>query len=320
MAKINNQICNFAHMSVIVSNLTKIYGAQKALDNVSFSVNKGEILGLLGPNGAGKSTTMKIMTCYLPPSLGYVEVAGYDVTNHPIEVRKHVGYLPEHNPLYLDMYVREYLSFVGNLHGIKGKELEKKVNHMIELTGLTIEQNKKIGLLSKGYRQRVGLAQAIIHDPQVLILDEPTTGLDPNQILDIRQLIKTIGQHKTVILSSHIMQEVQAVCNKVVIINAGVVVANNSVESLKADSVTEVKINAEFETPIDASLLDQLEHVARVVKITPQKFEIVTQGKDIRASIFEMCKTHNLRLLTLTKNEQSLEEVFNQVTQANSNR
>src|SRR6478735_7768220 len=203
-------------MSVIVSNLTKTYGTQNAIDSISFQAGKGEILGFLGPNGAGKSTTMKIATCYIPPTSGVVTVAGYDVVESPLGVRKNVGYLPEHNPLYLDMYVHEYLEFIGSLHSIKGSKLKGRVQEMVEMTGLTLEQNKKLGALSKGYRQRVGLAQAMIHEPQVLILDEPTTGLDPNQILEIRSLIKNIGKEKTVLFSTHIMQEVQALCDRVV--------------------------------------------------------------------------------------------------------
>ncbi|MGV3586639.1 MAG: ATP-binding cassette domain-containing protein, partial [Adhaeribacter sp.] len=203
-------------MSVEVKGLTKLFGNQRAVDNISFKVNKGQILGFLGPNGAGKSTTMKIATCFLPPTAGTILVNGYDVNTDPIQVRRQVGYLPEHNPLYLDMYVKEYLQFAGSVNGLKGSQLKARIAEMVDLCGLTAEQGKKIGSLSKGYRQRVGLAQALIHDPEVLILDEPTTGLDPNQLSEIRGLIKNIGREKTVIFSTHIMQEVTAICDRVV--------------------------------------------------------------------------------------------------------
>ncbi len=220
-------------MSIRIQNLTKIYGSQKAVDDISFDVNPGEIVGFLGPNGAGKSTTMKITTCYLSATSGQVEVNGFEVAQHSMQVRRSIGYLPEHNPLYTDMYIKEFLRFVGALYDLKGRELTLRVNEMIEMCGLEIEQHKKIGQLSKGYRQRVGLAQALIHNPPVLILDEATTGLDPNQIIEIRNLIKTVGQQKTVLFSSHIMQEVEAICNRVVIINRGRVVANRILEDLQ---------------------------------------------------------------------------------------
>ena len=207
-----------------VQNLTKIYGSQKAVNDISFEAKAGEIVGFLGPNGAGKSTTMKIATCYLTATSGNVEVCNYDVQKNPLEVRQNIGYLPEHNPLYLDMYVKEFLEFIGGIYGLKGQSLQKRISDVIELFGLTLEYKKKIGQLSKGYRQRVGLAQALIHDPRVLILDEPTTGLDPNQLAEIRQVIKNIGKEKTVIFSTHILQEVEAICDRVVIINHGIIV------------------------------------------------------------------------------------------------
>ena len=222
-------------MSITVKNLTKIYGTKPAVNNISFSVGPGEVVGFLGPNGAGKSTTMKIMTGYLPPTQGMVTVCDHDVANLR-SVRRSIGYLPEHNPLYLDMYVHEFLHFIGKVYGIHGSELKKKVADTVERCGLTIEQNKKIEMLSKGYRQRVGLAQALLHDPQVLILDEPTTGLDPNQIVEIRQLIKSISVNKTVLFSTHIMQEVQALCHRAIIINKGEVVADDSIDNLLARS------------------------------------------------------------------------------------
>lgn len=222
-------------MSITVTNLTKIYGTKPAVNHISFSVGPGEVVGFLGPNGAGKSTTMKIMTGYLPPTEGSVSVCDKDVANER-SVRKSIGYLPEHNPLYLDMYVHEFLHFVGKVYGIHGAELKRKVGETVERCGLTIEQNKKIEMLSKGYRQRVGLAQALLHDPKVLILDEPTTGLDPNQIVEIRQLIRSISVNKTVLFSTHIMQEVEALCNRAIIINKGQVVADDKIDNLIARS------------------------------------------------------------------------------------
>lgn len=220
-------------MSIKIQNLSKTYGSQRAVDDISFEVAKGEIVGFLGPNGAGKSTTMKILTGYLPATDGSAEVNGFDVKTSPMQVKSSIGYLPEHNPLYLDMYVREFLEFAGSLYGLKGKSLQIKVAETIEMVGLGLEKHKKIGQLSKGYRQRVGLAQALIHNPDVLILDEPTTGLDPNQLVEIRDLIKSVGRNKTVIFSTHIMQEVEAICDRVVIINRGKIVANGTLSELK---------------------------------------------------------------------------------------
>lgn len=219
-------------MSIVVDNISKIYGQQVAVDHISFKVEKGQILGFLGPNGAGKSTTMKILTCFIPQTSGNASVSGFDVADSPMDVRRNIGYLPEHNPLYVDMYVKEALSFIADIHAVEQKG--KRIAEVIELTGLGDEQHKKIGTLSKGYRQRVGLAQAIIHDPAVLVLDEPTTGLDPNQIIGIRKLIRELGKTKTVVFSTHIMQEVEAVCDQLVIINKGKLVANDSVEGLKS--------------------------------------------------------------------------------------
>lgn len=226
-------------MSIKIQNLTKTYGTQKAVDNISFEVHKGEIVGFLGPNGAGKSTTMKILTGYIPSTEGSAEVNGFDVKTQPMQVKKSIGYLPEHNPLYLEMYVREFLEFIGSLYGLKGKELKNRIEEVIELVGLSLEKHKKITQLSKGYRQRVGLAQAMIHNPEVLILDEPTTGLDPNQLVEIRNLIKEVGKNKTVIFSSHIMQEVEALCDRVVIINRGKIVADGNLAELKGERAME---------------------------------------------------------------------------------
>jgi len=216
-----------------VQNLTKIYGTQKAVNDISFEAKQGEIVGFLGPNGAGKSTTMKIATCYLTATSGTVEVCGFDVQQSPMEARRNIGYLPEHNPLYLEMYVKEFLEFIGGIYGLKGQNLQRRIDEIIELLGLTLEYKKKIGQLSKGYRQRVGLAQALIHDPKVLILDEPTTGLDPNQLAEIRGVIRNIGREKTVIFSTHIMQEVEAICDRVIIINRGNIVKDTSLNSLQ---------------------------------------------------------------------------------------
>ena len=225
-------------MSLKIQNLVKIYGTQSAVNDISFEANEGEIVGFLGPNGAGKSTTMKIATCYLTATSGKIEVCGYDVQNDAMEVRRNIGYLPEHNPLYLEMYVKEFLEFVGGLYQIKGQKLQNRIAEVIDLVGLTLEQKKKIGQLSKGYRQRVGLAQALIHDPKVLILDEPTTGLDPNQLAEIRGVIRNIGKEKTVVFSTHIMQEVEAICDRVVIINHGKIVNDSSLSVLKTSGKT----------------------------------------------------------------------------------
>ncbi len=220
-------------MSIKVTHVTKKYDSQLALNDVNLNIEKGRIVGLLGPNGAGKSTLMKIITCFIPPTEGTVTVEGHDILDNPMEVRRCVGYLPEHNPLYLDMYVREYLEFVAGIHHITGSDAKKRIDEMIEKTGLTVEMRKKIGALSKGYRQRVGLAHAMMHNPSVLILDEPTSGLDPNQLIDIRALITELGKEKTVLLSTHIMQEVEAMCPEIIIINKGVVVANDKIENIK---------------------------------------------------------------------------------------
>jgi ABC-2 type transport system ATP-binding protein len=225
-------------MSIKATDITKIYGKQKALDSVSLEINAGEVVGLLGPNGAGKSTMMKIISCFLPPTSGEVTVDGFDIFEQELEVKKRVGYLPEHNPLYLDMYVREYLSFLAGIHKL-GRRKKGRVDEIISTTGLELEQNKKIGALSKGYRQRVGLAQALLHDPSVLILDEPTSGLDPNQLLEIRSLIQEIGKEKTVLFSTHIMQEVEAICNRAVIIHLGKIVADDAVANLKKEKSLE---------------------------------------------------------------------------------
>lgn len=296
-------------MSIKVSQLTKIYGSQKAVNALSFEVNRGDILGFLGPNGAGKSTTMKIATGFLPPSEGLVEVEGIDVTKDPIQARRCIGYLPEHNPLYLDMFVHEYLAFIGELHGLKGKKLMLRIAEMVSLCGLTIEQNKKIGTLSKGYRQRVGLAQALIHDPSVLILDEPTTGLDPNQLVEIRNLIKEISKDKTVILSTHIMQEVKALCNRVIIIDNGEIVANDTVENLTGSQLV---LQVEFQSEVDLNVLQSL---GKVEMISRGLYEIShEESEDLRSRMFELAKDNNWVILGMQQREKDLEQVFRNLT------
>lgn len=303
-------------MSLVVQDLSKIYGQQKAVNQISFSVSAGEIVGFLGPNGAGKSTTMKIATGYVPPTAGEVIVGGFKVSENPMAVKRITGYLPEHNPLYLDLYVHEYLSFVGKLYGLHGDALKKRVGEMVEICGLTREQNKKIETLSKGYRQRVGLAQALIHDPQVLILDEPTSGLDPNQLVEIRNLIKTISTNKTVIFSTHIMQEVQALCDRVVVINKGEIVADSSLEAMLTSNADTVTLIAEFATEIPLTLLQSIEGVKEVVKLSPTLFSVSTSaGNDLRAEIFRLAADKNLSLVGLRIEEQSLEHVFRSLTQ-----
>jgi ABC-2 type transport system ATP-binding protein len=300
-------------LSVQVQNLTKTYKKQHAVDQISFEVKKGEILGFLGPNGAGKSTTMKIATCFIPPTSGTIKVCGYDVIQSPMEVRINIGYLPEHNPLYLDMFVHEYLEFAGSLY--KLKNLKKRVKEMIEMCGLGVEQNKKIGTLSKGYRQRIGLAQALIHNPEVLILDEPTTGLDPNQILEIRNLIRNVGKEKTVIFSTHIMQEVQALCERVVIINAGKIVANSSTDELKDLGSSSKVIMVEFDKNIDHDLLKNIPGVSSVKHHETGKYEIIAKDKrDVRPEIFKVASENNLTLLGMRQEEGSIEKIFQQLT------
>ncbi len=301
-------------MSVKVQQLTKIYGQQKAVNNVSFEASEGEVLGFLGPNGAGKSTTMKIISCFIPQTEGTVKVCGYDVKDNPMEVREQIGYLPEHNPLYLDMYVREYLQFVARLHHL-GKETPKRIEEMIELTGLGREQKKKIGQLSKGYRQRVGLAQAMLHNPKVLILDEPTSGLDPNQLIEIRSVIKALGKEKTVILSSHIMQEVQAICDRVVIINKGEIVANDTTTNLQQKTQSSTTITVEFAETTSKVLLSQIPHIAQIESIGGNKWQILTsENQDIRAAIFHFAVQNNLTLLEMHKEANTLEDVFRELT------
>lgn len=299
-------------MSIVVNNISKLYGAQKALNNVSFEVGSNEIVGFLGPNGAGKSTMMKILTCYIPPSEGAAMVCGFDIATQSLEVRKQIGYLPEHNPLYLDMYVKESLEFIGNIHKIKNNK--ERVKEMIHVTGLQLEQNKKIGALSKGYRQRVGLAQAMIHDPKVLIMDEPTTGLDPNQLEEIRSLIRSLGKQKTVMLSTHIMQEVEAICDKVIIINKGEIVANDETKNLQKNTTRQV-ITVEFDKAVDEALLRKISDIEQVKYLENNTWQLFSTSKsDVRKEIFNFAVAANLGVLTLNREEQRMEDVFKELT------
>lgn len=300
-------------MSIKVDNITKIYGEQKALDDVSFEISKGEIVGFLGPNGAGKSTMMKILTCFIPQTSGEASICGFDVAEQSIEVRKKVGYLPEHNPLYLDMYVKEYLEFIGNLHEVEN--LKRRIAEMIERTGLQIEQQKKIGALSKGYRQRVGLAQALIHNPEVLILDEPTTGLDPNQLVEIRKLITDIGKEKTVMLSTHIMQEVEAICDRVIIINKGKIVADGATANIQKSTSNKQIITVEFDKETSKNSIKNIPGVQSVKQLKDNIWEIESSSeKDVRAEVFQYAVKNQLAVLSMQKEEQKLEEVFKQLT------
>lgn len=300
-------------MSVKVEGLTKIYGSQKAVNEVSFEAAKGQVLGFLGPNGAGKTTTMKILTCFIPQTEGKAFVCGYDTEKDPMEVRKRIGYLPEHNPLYKDMYVREYLNFIAGMHRLPNAK--GRVADMIELTGLTREQNKLIGALSKGYRQRVGLAQAMLHDPEVLILDEPTSGLDPNQLAEIRQLIATIGQEKTVLFSTHIMQEVQALCSRVVIINQGKIVANDEIGALQQIVTGELIVTVEFQQAVNANQLKRIKGVKKVKALKDNKWQLIADQKnDIRKDVFQYAVANDLILLGMQQEVYSVEDVFQQLT------
>jgi ABC-2 type transport system ATP-binding protein len=307
-------------MSLIVQNLIKEYGPQRAVNNISFSAKRGEILGFLGPNGAGKSTTMKIATNFLSATSGRVLVEGYDVAAEPMKVKRIIGYLPEHNPLYLDLFVHEYLHFVGNIYGMKGATLKKRIEEMIDLCGLTREQNKKIEALSKGYRQRVGLAQALLHDPTVLILDEPTSGLDPNQILEIRNLIRNISANKTVVFSTHIMQEVQALCDRVVVINKGVIVADDDLSVLMSNNSGTNSVVVEFEQPVELEILRSIRGVNHVTEFQKElkgtyRYQLTpADGMDIRPEIFRFASEKSLSLIGLKMEEGSLETIFRELT------
>lgn len=296
-------------MSIEVSHITKIYGAQEALKDVSFSVSKGEIVGFLGPNGAGKSTLMKILTTYMKPTEGTAEVNGHSVENAPREVQRSIGYLPEHNPLYLDMYVREYLRFSADIYKIS----KDRVDNIIEQTGLTPEAHKKIGQLSKGYRQRVGLANALLHNPEVLILDEPTTGLDPNQLIEIRELIKDTGKEKTVLLSTHIMQEVEAVCDRVIIINKGEIVLDKKLNELSGKKQQVIEV--EFDYRVEEVALQQLPKAGKVENSTGFVYQIhFNTEEDMRASVFDFAHDNGLKILQLHQKNTDLEKLFIELT------
>lgn len=341
-------------MSIKVNAITKIYGSQKALDAVSFEIAPGEVVGLLGPNGAGKSTIMKILTCFIPPTSGDASVCNWDVLEQSIEVRKKVGYLPENNPLYLDLYVKEFLTFIAgiqhqaapdsyrdgsqqsgigsrqsvfrNLHFMKdflsvtnkkwsNKKKQKRIAEMIEITGLGAEQHKKIGSLSRGYRQRVGLAQALLHDPEVLILDEPTSGLDPNQLLEIRALIKEIGKEKTVMLSTHILQEVEAICNRAIIIHKGKIVADDSTANLQHLATSRTIVHVEFNPAADPVKLKMIPGVIEIKQLETNIWKLTTDPvKDVRAAVFKYAVDNHLTVLSLHREEQKLEEVFQELT------
>jgi ABC-2 type transport system ATP-binding protein len=301
-------------MSIIVSNISKQFGRQLALDQVSFSIQPGEIVGLLGPNGAGKSTMMKIITCFIPPSSGDVSVHGFDIREQSLEVRKKVGYLPENNPLYTDMYIKEYLEFVAGIHEL-GKNIPKRVAEMMDITGLMPEKGKKIGALSKGYRQRVGLAQAMIHDPEVLILDEPTSGLDPNQLIEIRNLISEIGKKKTIMLSTHILQEVEAICSRAIIINQGKIVADDSTSHLLSSAAGSEQVMVEFDQEVKSADLKTIKGVLSIKKVSGFTW-LVESAKDIdvRQEIFRYAVDHGLTVLSMQKQSNSLEDVFQKLT------
>ena len=307
-------------MSIEVTGLTKIYGNQKAIDNISFKVNRGEVVGFLGPNGAGKSTTIKIITGFLQADLGEAFVNGLSVKSNSLEAKKKIGYLPESNPLYYEMYIREYLEFIFNVHRLQ-KEKKKKIDEVITLTGLTTESNKKIGQLSKGYKQRVGLAAALIHHPEVLILDEPTSGLDPNQIIEIREVIKTLGKNKTVLFSSHILQEVEAICDRVIIINKGNIVADDKLSNLQSLK-TSAAVIVKFSEHIDRSLLENIGDVQNVEQLnSPENISMyieyklqTTHPEVVRKKLMELALKNNLNIVSLQNENYSLEEIFKNLT------
>ncbi|ACU58661.1 gliding motility-associated ABC transporter ATP-binding subunit GldA [Chitinophaga pinensis] len=302
-------------MSITVTQLSKVYEEQRAVNDISFSLNKGEVVGFLGPNGAGKSTTMKMITGYLPPSGGNASVCGYDVVTHPMEVRQRIGYLPEANSLYKDMYVREFLSFIAEVHKL-GSNKEKRISEVIAMTGLQPESKKKIGQLSKGYQQRVGLAQALIHDPEVLILDEPTSGFDPNQLVDVRDLIRELGKTKTIMLSTHIMQEVEAMCSRVIIINKGNIIADDSLQNLQQGDQQNGYIQVSFGAPLPAEAeLLQIPGVTRVKQQDGGTWQLFAANlEDVRKNLLQFALISNRNILSLQSNSQSLESIFRELT------
>ncbi len=300
-------------MSIKLENITKIYGAQKALDSVSFTANKGEIIALLGPNGAGKSTTMKIISSFLPADEGIAEVCGMDVRTHDMEVKKKLGYLPESNPLYYQMYVKEYLHFVADIHKMDLKK--SRIANVIEQVGLEIEQNKRIGALSKGYKQRVGIAQAILHDPEVLILDEPTSGLDPNQLVEIRNLIHSLGKEKTVILSTHIMQEVEAICDRIIVIDKGRIVADDKTDILMSADATDDIVHVQLLEPFLISKFEKLNGVNKVLKEGANSFKLyVSKEKDLRPELFDLIVQEGNKIIEMRSEKIAVEDVFQKLT------
>lgn len=301
-------------LTVEIKEITKYYGQQKALDNINLTINKGEVVGLLGPNGAGKSTLMKIITSFIPPSSGTIVVDGWDVQENSLEVRKRLGYLPEHNPLYQDMYIKEYLEFVLKTYPGQ-KNVKSKVDDIIHLTGLDLEKKKKIGALSKGYKQRVGLAQALIHNPDILILDEPTSGLDPNQLVEIRKIIIELGKQKTIILSTHIMQEVEALCNRVVIIDKGCIVADDTPKNLLKGGKVSTAYRVEFKEKVSQQLLKNISGVENLTKLEDSVWLLYSVGnKDIRENIFKFAVKNNFSVLSLSVEEQKMEDIFQRLT------
>jgi len=301
-------------MSIEVNNLLKIYGEQRAVNNISFKVGKGEIVGFLGPNGAGKSTTMRIITGYLQATGGNASVCGINVSENPLETKKKIGYLPEQNALYYDMYVKEYLAFIAEVHNMDHKQ--QAINKVITTVGLSLESKKKVGQLSKGYKQRVGLAAALIHDPEVLILDEPTSGLDPNQIIEIREVIKQQGTDKTVLFSSHILQEVEAICDRVIIINKGKLVADDQLANLQKSNKNNHAVIVQFKENIDRDLLQNISGVSTIEQPAASMFKLQTPNPEVvRKQILELALLHNLNIVSLQSEEQSLEDVFRSLTQ-----
>lgn len=297
-------------MSIEVNNISKSYGVQKALDNISFAVKKGEIVGFLGPNGAGKSTLMKILTTYIAADEGSANVNGFDVDSQAKAVQQSIGYLPEHNPLYLDLYVREYLAFNADVYNIAKTRIEE----VIQLTGLSNESHKKIGQLSKGFRQRVGLANALLHNPDVLILDEPTTGLDPNQLVEIRNVIKNVGKDKTVFLSTHIMQEVEAICDRVIIINNGKIVADKKLDNLISAEATQI-IEVEFDNKVEEQLIAKIENLTSYKNRQDMIWELTFNAdKDMRPAVFDFANANGLKTLQLNQKNKNLEAVFREIT------
>lgn len=296
-------------MSIEVTNVLKVYGKQKALNNVNFTIKSGEIVGFLGPNGAGKSTMMKILTTYVTQNMGTVKVNGYDTLVNPLKVKRSIGYLPEHNPLYLDLYVKEYLNFHARIHKVS----KKRISDVIDMVGLAPEMKKKIDQLSKGYRQRVGLAAALLHDPEVLILDEPTTGLDPNQLMDIRGLIQEIGKEKTILLSTHIMQEVEAMCDRVIIINKGEIVADKKLEELLENQ--EQIIEVEFDLLVEKQLINKITNLKSADNIINNTWQLVFEtDQDMRSEIFDFAKENGLKTLQVQRKSNNLESLFQSLT------